>query len=150
MNRGPSRARAMRIFEVSKTLYVPKIRIINLVDVMLVLLLFLFATTTFRSETPSVVKLSLPEAKTAEPLGRQRAQRLLVTVGPDESIYVNQEPVRLERLETVLRQARERQPGLVLEFSADKRVSYGRVIAVVDAARAAGIPNLTAFTKRTE
>ena len=56
----------MRIFEVSRTEYVPKIRIINLVDILLVLLLFLFATTTFRSEAPSAVNVSLPEAQTAD------------------------------------------------------------------------------------
>ncbi|NQU12283.1 biopolymer transporter ExbD [bacterium] len=127
----------------------PKIRIINLVDILLVLLMFLFATTTFRSETPSAVKLSLPEAKTAEAVGQQQVHRLLITVAPDEAIYLNQEPVRLERLEGVLRRAREQNPEVVLQLSADKRVSYGRVVAIVDAARGAGISDLTAFTKKT-
>jgi len=140
----------MPLFDVKTTTYVPKIRIINLVDILLVLLMFLFATTTFRSDRPSAVKLALPEAKTAETLGQRQVHRLLITVAPDEAIYLDQEPVRLERLEPLLRQARERNPDVVLQLSADKRVSYGRVVAIVDAARAAGIQNLTAFTKKTE
>jgi len=57
----------MRIFDVSRVGYTPRIRIINLVDILFVLLLFFIATTTFRYATnePSAVKLSLPEAKTA-------------------------------------------------------------------------------------
>ena len=36
-----------------------------------------------------------------------------------------------------------------LQFSADKKVSYGEVVAIMDAARAAGIHNVTAFTKKS-
>jgi biopolymer transport protein ExbD len=36
-----------------------------------------------------------------------------------------------------------------VQFSADKTVSYGTVVAIVDAARAAGIPDITAFTKKS-
>jgi biopolymer transport protein ExbD len=35
-----------------------------------------------------------------------------------------------------------------VQFSADKTVSYGTVVAIVDAARAAGISDITAFTKK--
>ena len=66
----------MRIFEVSRAGYVPKIRIINLVDILLVLLLFLFATTTFRVDSPAAVRLSLPEAKAAEELGKEKIKHL--------------------------------------------------------------------------
>ena len=39
--------------------------------------------------------------------------------------------------------------GKSLELSADKSVSYGIIIGVVDAARVAGIQNITAFTKKS-
>lgn len=139
----------MRLFDVSRTGYTPKIRIINLVDILLVLLLFLFATTTFRMEAPAAVKIALPEAKTAEQLGKEKVDRVLLTVGPDETIYLGTEPVQIKELETALRQAKEKNPAVVLQFSADKKVSYGRVVAIVDAARAAGIENLTAFTEKS-
>ena len=141
----------MRIFDVSRVAYTPRIRIINLVDILFVLLLFFIATTTFRLATkePTAVKLSLPEAKTAEEVGKQKTNQLRITVAPNGEIYLDQQRVGLPGLEKSLREAREKNPNLVLEFSADKSVSYGTVVAVVDAARAAGIRNITAFTKKS-
>ena len=139
----------MRIFETSKTGYVPRIRIINLVDILFSLLLIFIATTTFRMEQPNAVKLSLPEAKTAEALGKRKVDRLLISVSADGMLYVGQEQMALEKLEKTLREAKAKNPEVQLEFSADKSANYGTVVAVVDAARAAGIGNITAFTKKS-
>ena len=139
----------MRIFETSRGGYTPKIRIINLVDILLVLLLFLFVTTTFRQDAMSAVKVALPEAKTAEELGKQKIERVLLTVGADETIYLGTEPITLDKLAAALKRAREANPDVILQFSADKKVSYGRVVGIVDAAREAGIQNLTAFTEKS-
>lgn len=139
----------MRIFEGSKTGYTPRIRIINLVDILFILLLFFIATTTFRIDQPNAVKLSLPEAKTAEALGKRKVDRLLISVSADGTLYVGQERMALDKLENTLREAKAKNPEVQLEFSADKSASYGTVVAVVDAARAAGIANITAFTKKS-
>jgi biopolymer transport protein ExbD len=139
----------MRIFDVSRTGYVPRIRIINLVDILIILLLFFIATTTFRVEAPSAVKLKLPEAKTAEELGKQKLDRLLISIGADERVFVNETPVSLPSLEKAFREAKQRNPDVVLQLSADRTVSYGTVVAIVDAARAAGLHDITAFTKRS-
>jgi biopolymer transport protein ExbD len=139
----------MRIFASSRTAYTPRIRLVNLVDILFILLIFFVATTTFRMEMPAAVKLVLPEARTAEELGRQPTARLLLVIGPDETIYLDDQPVRLEQLEELLRRAKQQQPELLLQFFADKQVSYGLIVAVVDAARAAGINNITAFTRKS-
>ncbi len=139
----------MRIFQTQREGYTPKIRIINLVDILLVLLLFLFVTTTFRVESPSAVKLALPEAKTAEEVGKEKIERLVLSVGPDERIYLGQQEIALDTLAQSLKEAQAKQPGIVLQFSADKEVSYGRIVAIIDAAREAGIQNLTAFTRKS-
>lgn len=139
----------MRIFEVSRAGYTPKIRIINLVDILLVLLLFLFVTTTFRIDSPAAIQLSLPEAKTAEQIGKEKIKRLVITVGPDETIYVGDQVVNLAALERAMTEAKAANPQVTLQLSADRKVSYGRVVAIVDAARAAGIQEITAFTKKS-
>jgi len=140
----------MPIFDRPASGYTPKIRIINLVDILLVLLLFLFITTTFRAETPSVVEVELPEAKTAKPeVEEEKRERARVSIGPDETIYFNEQEVTGDELEAALVRAKENDPSIVLQFAADKSVSYGRIVLVVDAARAAGIRNITAFTKRS-
>ncbi len=139
----------MRIFEPTKAQRPPTIRLINLVDVLFILLIFFIATTTFRATSPTAVKLVLPEAKTAEEVGREKVDRLNIAVGSDETIYLDNKPVALSVLEKALRDAKEKNPKLQVQFSADKTVSYGTVVAIVDAARSAGIPDITAFTKKS-
>lgn len=139
----------MQIFGKSKSTYTPKIRIINLVDILLVLLLFLFITTTFRAEAPAVVKVALPEARTAEAADEASPDHLLITIAPDETVYLDETAVSPKELEAALINARAASPDLVLQFSADRSVSYGRIVSVVDAARAAGIKDITAFTKKS-
>ncbi len=141
----------MRIFEVSRAGYTPRIRIINLVDILFILLLFFIATTTFRyaAREPTAVKLALPEAKTAEEVGKHKTNQLRVTVAPDGTIYLDNQRISAGALEAALREAKQKNPDLVLELSADKSVSYGTIVSVVDAARGAGINNIMAFTKKT-
>lgn len=141
----------MHIFDGSaRTPYVPKIRIINLVDILFVLVLFLVATTTFRSEQPAAVKVTLPDAKTAEQLGRENIARVVISVSADNRIYLDGRPIEPPALETALKRARAQNPEVQLQLSADRQASYGTVVTVVDAARAAGIHNLTAFTLKPE
>jgi biopolymer transport protein ExbD len=139
----------MRIFQPTKAQRPPAIRLINLVDVLFILLIFFIATTTFRASLPTAVKLVLPEAKTAEEVGREKVDRLNIAVGSDETIYLDNKPVALSVLEKALRDAKEKNPQVQVQFSADKTVSYGTVVAIVDAARSAGIPDITAFTKKS-
>ena len=80
------------------------------------------------------MKLVLPEAKTAEEVGREKVDRLNIAVGSDETIYLDNKPVALSVLEKALRDAKEKNPKLQVQFSADKTVSYGTVVAIVDAA----------------
>ncbi len=139
----------MRIFDPAKSPRAPAIRLINLVDVLFILLIFFIATTTFRANSPTAVKLVLPEAKTAEEVGREKVERLSIAVSSDETIYLDNKPIALSTLEQTLRDAKEKNPKLQVQFSADKTVSYGTVVAIVDAARSAGIPDITAFTKKS-
>ena len=113
------------------------------------LVLFLIATTTFRADQPNAVKVTLPEAKTAEELGKEKIERVVISLAADNKIYLDGKPTDLKALEAALQKAKAGNPDVVLQFSADKAASYGSVVAIVDAARAAGINNLTAFTKKS-
>jgi len=139
----------MQIFPPSQTQRAPAIRLINLVDVLFILLIFFVATTTFREALPTAVKLELPEAKTAEELGKEKLERMVISVGADEQIHLGNQSVDLPALETALREAKRKNANVIIQFSADKKVRYGTVVAIVDAAQAAGIRNLTAFTKKS-
>jgi biopolymer transport protein ExbD len=139
----------MRIFEPTKSQRPPAIRLINLVDVLFILLIFFIATTTFRAYSPTAVKLALPEARTAEEIGREKVDRVSIAVDKAETVYLDGKQIPLEALEPALREAKAKNPKVQVQFSADKMVNYGTVVAIVDAARAAGISDLTAFTKKS-
>ncbi len=143
----------MRIFEMSQRHRTPQIRMINLVDILLNLLIFFIASTTFRvaSNAPTAVKVTLPEARTAEEIGKEKIPHLSITVTFDNKIYIDKdkEPTGLADLEQALRGAKTKNPDALLELSADKKASYGTVVSIVDAARAAGIHNITAFTEKS-
>src|SRR5450755_1512947 len=109
----------MRIFEPSKAQRPPVIRVINLVDVLFILLIFFIATTTFRANSPTAVKLVLPEAKTAEEVGHEKLERLSIAVGSDETIYLDNKPVALSALEKALKEAKAKNAKLEVQFSAD-------------------------------
>ena len=141
----------MRIFPSPKTPFVPRIRIINLVDVLFILLIFFIATTTFRiaSQQPMAVKLALPEAKSAEPVGKQKSNQVRITIATNDVIYLEQKQIVAGKLEQALADAKAKNPDLILELSADKSVSYGVIVSIIDAARVVGIQNITAFTKKS-
>ena len=124
---------------------------INLVDILLNLLIFFIASTTFRvlTKEPSAVKVTLPEARTAEEVGKTEIPRLRIVVAPDNQMYLDGKPVTQEALEKALKTARTKNAQTLLELSADKSANYGTVVSIVDAARLAGIRDITAFTKKS-
>ncbi len=121
----------------------------NLIDIIFNLLIFFVITTTFRTQQPLAVKLELPEAKTAEEVGKEKITRLTIAIAPDDTIYLDNKPITRDRLADALRSAKQKNPNVILQLSADKTVPYGTIVAVVDAARLAGIRNVTAFTKKS-
>lgn len=141
----------MRLIEMSQRHRTPSIRMINLVDILLNLLIFFIASTTFRlaKQEQTAVKLTLPEARSAEAIGKTEIPRLRITVAPDNQVYLDQNPVTLAMLEKALKAAHTKNVNTLLELSADKGASYGTVVGIVDAARLAGIRDITAFTKKT-
>ena len=141
----------MRLIEMSQRHRTPSIRMINLVDILLNLLIFFIASTTFRlaKKEQTAVKLTLPEARSAEAIGKTEIPHLRITVAPDNQVYLDQNPVTLEMLEKALKAAHTKNAHTLLELSADKGASYGTVVGIVDAARLAGIRDITAFTKKT-
>jgi biopolymer transport protein ExbD len=141
----------MPIFQMSQRHRTPSIRMINLVDILLNLLIFFIASTTFRMAKgeAAAVKVALPEARTGEAVGKTAQPRLQIMVTPDQRIFLDQHQIGLVALEQAMRAAKSNDANVQIELSADKNVSYGTVVAIVDAARAAGVHNITAFTKKS-
>jgi biopolymer transport protein ExbD len=113
-------------FYVRKRKQPPAVIIVALVDVLIVLLIFLMATTAFKQQP--ALKLALPESSQAQKSGSQ--------------------PVTVDRFKEELGSAIKANPQLKLAISADKAAPFGQIVKVMDAAKAAGVKGVNAFTKQ--
>ena len=122
----------------------PAIIIVSLIDILIVLLIFMMVTTTFK-QYPAL-KLALPESK--QPREGTAEANLVVTITKQPPFFfLGQLPIAIEKLqpELVLRAAKD--PKTTLTIRADTDAPFGKIVNVMDAAKAARIKTISAFTK---
>lgn len=114
------------------------INLTPLIDILFIVLLFLVLTATFSER--SVLQIALPKTTTGEvPAGTPG--RLRIEVDADDALYVDGELRTLDDVGLRLRAIPDKD-GAVVTVAADERARHGRVIAVIDAVRQAGLVRL--------
>jgi len=124
----------------------PEINLIPFIDILLVVLIFLMASTTHSKFTE--LQVTLPTAD-AEKL-RDRPREIVVLVSADGRYVVNRKPVEgrsVELLAAELNAVSEGAKDLVVIVSADATAAHQSVVNVMDAARRAGLARLTFATQ---
>jgi biopolymer transport protein ExbD len=126
----------------------PAIIIVALIDVLIVVLIFLMVTTTFKKPL-AALKLALPESSQATKTGANENPPLVVVIEQDGGLRLGQEatPVTYDTLKTELDAAAAKNPELKLSLDADKKAPFGQIVKVMDAAKAAHIKYVSAYTK---
>jgi biopolymer transport protein ExbD len=115
----------------------PDIQMSPLIDVIFLLLLFYAVTSQF--VTDERLKLKLPEAKTAEDVGRGREEAPpVVIVAADGTVWIDDQLVAEEDLESRIEAIVERAPEGAVILKGDRDADYGVVVHVLDIARSAG------------
>lgn len=123
----------------------PSVIIVSLIDVLLVVLIFLMVSTTFR-QTPAV-KLALPEAKETQKSGVS-PDKMVVTIAKTEPhLYLGTRPVTFDRLQQELALQVAKNTNLSLAIQADEGAPWGQIVKVMDAAKGAKIRTVDAVTK---
>jgi len=112
---------------------VHEINVTPFIDVMLVLLIIFMVAAPLATVD---IAVNLP-ASTAEPQGRP-PQPVFLTVKPDLSLALGDEPVRRDALASRLEQATRGDKETRIFVRADKVVSYGDVMEVMNLLRATG------------
>lgn len=137
-------------FYVRRRRQAPAVIIVALVDVLIVLLIFLLATTAFRQQP--ALKLALPESSQAQKTGAQDSPPLVVVIDTDGNFRLGPDatPVTFDRLKEELAHAAGANAKIKLAISADKKAPFGQIVKVMDAAKAAGIKAVNAFTKEAK
>ncbi|HRJ11586.1 MAG TPA: biopolymer transporter ExbD [Prosthecobacter sp.] len=116
---------------------VPMIPIVSLVDVMVILLIFFVATTTFRNEKTQV-KITLPESRTMGEPVPQAEVRKAITITREQELFLDGSPVQPDALADALKRLKAQSPAVRLELEADTGTALGVLMKVWDALRAAG------------
>jgi len=123
----------------------PSVIIVSLVDVLMVVLIFLVVSTTFK-ESQAYIELAASD----NPEGQLNsdARPVLVTIPRDKNhVLIGGEEVPLEKLGAKLKAQVDANPELSLSIAADGKVNFEVIVQVRDAAKSAGVKNLNAFVQ---
>lgn len=119
------------------------LNITPLVDVLFILIIFFVVSSTFL-EQPGI-KLELPKAQTAQ---LERIEKAVLMISKDSRLFFRGEEVTLAQLPKALAAAMEQSTDRSLIISADKQVSHGLVVQVMDIARQNGVAKLVISTRQ--
>jgi biopolymer transport protein TolR len=113
-----------------------------LIDVLLVLLIIFMTTLNISQQGLDV---NLPEADRNGPSPTPSPQ-ILVEYRADRRLTINSQPVELASLETRLRDIFATRHDRTLFVRGDGALRYGEIVAVIDAARGAGVTRVGVVT----
>ncbi len=124
----------------------PAVIIVPLIDILMVLLIFMMATSTFKMQP--AIRLTLPDSRQ----GRQGASAddsLVITIAKEEPhFYVGQAAVTFEQLEAALSSQAEKSANTTVSIRADTEAPWGKVVSAMDAVKEAGFRKpIAAFTR---
>ncbi|MCG3155611.1 MAG: hypothetical protein DKINENOH_02218 [bacterium] len=117
------------------------INITSLIDVVFMLLMFFFISSTF-IEQPGM-KLDLPSAKSADVT---QVESYILYIFKDGRIRLNEQELTLETLPAALQPAASQLAQTTLHLFADENVPHGKVVKVMDIAKQAGVKKLAIAT----
>lgn len=116
---------------------VPTIPIVSLIDIMVILLIFFIATTTFKKEKTQV-KITLPESKSLGGSSEAPEERVAISINEEQKIFLDGKPVELDKLAIAITSLKDAKPGMKLELQADTTAALGILVKVWDSLREAG------------
>ena len=126
-----------------------EINLVPLIDVMMVILIFLMISTTYSKYTE--LQINLPSAQAERQL--DRPNEITVLVNAQGQYVVNRSAVPFRTIEQLADEMRRAGAGLkepVVVITADAAATHQSVIRVMEAARIAGLSQITFTTQSTK
>ncbi len=126
----------------------PEINLIPFIDILLVVLIFLMLTTTYSKFTQLQVNLPVADAEAQ----REHPKEVIVSISADGRYAIDKglvEGATVEVLTRALMQSAQDNKETIIIISADAAATHQSVINVMDAARRAGLVQITFATQQS-
>lgn len=134
-------------FKIAKQRQTPSIIIVALVDVLIVVLIFLVVTTTFK--THPAFKMTLPESATSKQ-GNTTVTNIIINVPKGTNIFfIGQDPYNDVQLGVYLSSRTKATPDVAVSIRADTETAFGQIVSLMDILKKANVKpgNVSAFAK---
>ncbi len=115
-----------------------EVNIIPLVDVLTVLLFFFLVTMQFRNM--NTLNITVPKIETAGQ--NEFTEPMVIAVDDADQVFLNNEPVSFEELETAVRLASDLNDDITVLLVADENTALKNVTLVMDLCRKNGLERL--------
>ncbi|MBN1847421.1 MAG: biopolymer transporter ExbD [Deltaproteobacteria bacterium] len=122
----------------------PNISIAPLIDIVFLLLIFFMVTSHF--DMASGVQISLPEVA-QRLIHEEKKTRVTLVVDKSSEVYLEGQKVEIKDLREKLIRHVQGKEILHLVLQADKEVSHGKVVEIMDLAKSAGIQSIIIAAK---
>jgi biopolymer transport protein ExbD len=117
----------------------PNISIAPLIDIVFLLLIFFMVTSHF--DIASGVQISLPEVA-QRLMNEEKNTRVTLVVDKSSETYLEGQKIDMNDLQDKLSRFVQEREILHLVLQADKDVSHGKVVEIMDIAKSAGVQSI--------
>ena len=115
-----------------------EVNLTPMLDVVFIMLIFFIVTASFVKE--SGIEISRPGASTAV---RKEKGNILIAISANDQIWMNRRQVDPRALRANIERAHAENPQGAVVIQADKAAKTGLLVKVMDAARSAGVKNVS-------
>lgn len=120
---------------------ISEINITPLTDITLVLLIIFMVTTPLIMQVG--IKVNLPKSSIYEVI---EPERIIITVSKENKIYINDNEISFESLSDSIKSFSQNKEDKIVIINADRDVSHGFVVEILDVVKKSGASNLAIAT----